>query len=361
MTAKDLKWIFQKGECVSLDTLRLYIDSKLDKKSMHTIEEHLVECTLCSAAADGLTPRRLAEVNKLSSHIEKRLAVYMNTPPRVPFFQRFAGLFILGSIVLITGFSVWYFAKDNAKDDTKTSDTVNQSAVQPNQHNDVVVASSNSNPAFVDNNKTPDIAQSQQIVSNTKASIENLPATAPGEKDKTITVVENQKSNNSSSPTSSSSPQNAPPATNDPSTTRSPGNTTLPLRIKSIQVYPPVTHTSSSGRKQTSDGQLGKSNGSTASFQLDEMPSYPGGDQALRSHIMSNVKLSAADRSKLTRMSTGVLVVVNAKTGQVSSAELSFSISPEIDAEILRVVKAMIWSPGKKRGEVDIMLGITLE
>ena len=53
---------------------------------------------------------------------------------------------------------------------------------------------------------------------------------------------------------------------------------------------------------------------------------------------------------------------VNAKTGEVTSASLSVPVSVLTDAELLRVIEAMPnWNPGKKRGSVDVMLGITFE
>src|ERR1041384_7094841 len=102
MTAKELKRIFQKGECLTLDVMRLYNEKKLNKKSMHEVEKHLLECGLCAAAVDGLNPKRINEVNKLAEHIQRRLAVYMNTPPRVPFFRRF-GFAIISALLLLGG------------------------------------------------------------------------------------------------------------------------------------------------------------------------------------------------------------------------------------------------------------------
>src|SRR5665213_3395222 len=102
MTAKELKRIFQKGECLSLDTMRLYNEGKLNKKSMHEVEKHLLECGLCAGAVDGINQKRLSEVNKLTEHIQRRLAVYMNTPPSVSFFRRF-GFTIIAALILLAG------------------------------------------------------------------------------------------------------------------------------------------------------------------------------------------------------------------------------------------------------------------
>jgi hypothetical protein len=359
MTARDLQKLFQKGDCLSLDTMRLYIDGKLDKTSTHAVEEHMVECALCTAAVDGLTPRRMAEVNKISGNIDKRLAVYMNTPPSIPFFRRFAGLLITLLILLGGTFSWWFFTRDSRADSVKISD----SASRPSDSSSTVqntigiqAIADNQSEQPEKNHSSNEAGNVQPTLAPVNAkSFENLPATQPGKSDQAITV----------SPTlTNTSPSGASGNTNqtDGTNTRSAANPIQLLRIKKVVIYPPVTHSADAKRNESGGGQIGRSGGTNASFQLDEMPTFPGGDDALRNYIMNNFKPMNLDKSKLAKLSTGVLVVVNAKTGAISSAELSYSISPEADAELLRVIKAMPqWNPGKKRGEVDVMIGVTFE
>ena len=147
MTAKELKRIFQKGECLSLDTMRLYNEGKLNKKSMHELEKHLLECALCSGAVDGLNQRRLTEVNKLTDHIQRRLAVYMNTPPKIPFFRRFATLLIAGFILLVGSCSWWFFASNKKNDQSKSTEistpligNSSMSGVNSNTENELAVS-----------------------------------------------------------------------------------------------------------------------------------------------------------------------------------------------------------------------------
>jgi hypothetical protein len=359
MTAKELNRIFQKGECLSLDTMRLYIDGKLHPKSVHEVEKHLIECTLCSAAMDGLTPRRMKEVNKLSQHIEKRLAVYMNTPPPVPFFRRFA--FPIGAGILLIGGAItwWAISSSNSaaipEHDTATiSGGKEQTLIQRPSGN---ILSSNTdrpqdNGAVVAYNPATDNHNS-----SLSSKTQDLPASVPGQTN-TLTVTEEH----TTSTTNLSSPSNPSNETQPPASNTRTASSVQPLRVKSVTVYPPVTHSSKKSRKETEAGQLGRSSGSDAAFQLDEMPTYPGGDEALKAYIASSFKPVNLDRSQAARLSTGVLFIVNAKTGEISSPELSFSIAPAVDAELLRVINAMpSWNPGKKRGEVEVMLGITFE
>lgn len=362
MTAKELKRIFQKGECLSLDTMRLYIDGKLNKKSMHEVEKHLVECGLCTAAMDGLTPRRMAEVNKLSSHIERRLAVYMNTPPRVPFFRRYAAPIAAGILLLGAGFTWWYFAHDSTGDKIHLNDTASTSG------NTLNVSQPNVNAELVSNPDQPS-GPANTIADNNQPQHSTTDFSAPDlQHAKTQPADPNAQNTNQTPPQNNIPPAAENKTSSDPGTmaaSSGPGtrNANQPLRVKSVVVYAPVTHNDNKGGSKTSkDGQISKSSGSASNFQLDEMPTFPGGDAALRAYIMNNFKPVTIDRSKVAKLSTGVLFIVNAKTGSISAPELSMSISPDVDAELLRVIKAMPnWNPGKKRGEVDIMLGVTFE
>lgn len=355
MTAKELKRIFSKGECLSLDALRLYNDGKLSKKSMHEVEMHLLECNLCSGAVDGLNAKRITEINKLSEHIQRRLAVYMNTPPRVPFFQRFGMVIIAAIILLGIGGTCVYFSLDN-KEKPVLSDT---SATNKKKENNPPASSSveegNDQQLASNESQTPLIIP----VSNENVNVTEHPFT--GQPVKTEDV---SSSAPVGQPTSSTAKQENPQS--HPTAETAPGSNTrtenAPLRVKLVQIYPSVTHNDKSARKESKDGQLGKPSGNTSSFTMDEMPSFPGGNDALRNYIFSNFKPTNADKTKLTKYATGVRYIVNAKTGAISSPELSVSISPEIDKEILRVIGSLPnYTPGKKRGEIEVVIGITFE
>jgi hypothetical protein len=353
MTQKELKRIFSKGECLSLDALRLYNDGKLAKKSMHEVEMHLLECNLCSGAVDGLNTKRIAEVNKLSEHIQRRLAVYMNTPPRVPFMRRFGLLLISGFLLLGIGGTCLYFSQERKNEQPILKD----SSATNNQKN--LPSSGQESPNALNVSEPQTIVSSDPSFSNqktadqkttTQSKIENLPADLPGQP-KTFTV------NQETASTTTSAPSNENPTG---PTTRSENS---PVRVKSVLIYPPITHNDKQVRKEAKDGQLGKPSGnSSATFELDEMPSYPGGNDALRNYILSNFKPTMADREKLTRFATGIRFIVNSKTGAISAPEMSFSISQDIDKELMRVINSLPnYTPGKKRGEVEVMIGITFE
>src|ERR1044072_4391127 len=131
MNPKELNRIFQRGNCLSLDTMRMYNEGKLPSKSAHAVEEHLLECSLCASAIDGLNARRISDVSKVSSNINKRLAVYMNTPPQTPILSRFGVAMIVSSLVVAAGITIWLLSSSNNNPQKALADTGTVTQSQP--------------------------------------------------------------------------------------------------------------------------------------------------------------------------------------------------------------------------------------
>jgi len=88
----------------------------------------------------------------------------------------------------------------------------------------------------------------------------------------------------------------------------------------------------------------------------DRAPVYPGGELALGLFFLDQIKYPEAARVK--RLSGTVLVTatVNAD-GTVTNPVVANSLSPECDAEALRVVPLMTgWQPAMRRGHPLAML-----
>lgn len=355
MDPKELKRIFQRGKCLSLDTMRMYNEGKLPSKSVHEVEMHLLECSLCASAIEGMNARRVKDVDRVSDNINKRLAVYMNTPPQTPILSRFGVAMIVTSLVIAIGVTTWIFASGDETPSEKIADTNVVTPNHPPDKSEII----NQNPDVqgerpqtngVVSVSTPSETQNTRTQTS-DLNISNLPATLPNNEN-TLTVDPPSTTSNGTKQQEDVSPTE---------NTRTASAEQF-VRIKNVIVYPPTTHSEKKTKQQSGDGQLNRSSNSKGDFTLEEMPSYPGGNEALKSYLMSNFKPQKEDRTKMKRMTTGVMFQVNAKTGEVSGASLSFPITPQIDAELVRVVNGMpYWNPGKKRGTVDVMLGITLE
>lgn len=80
---------------------------------------------------------------------------------------------------------------------------------------------------------------------------------------------------------------------------------------------------------------------------VDEMPIFPGGDEALRNFIANNIRYSENDKSGRV-----FVYFVVEKDGRIERASIARSVDPVLDAEALRVVKLMPkWKPGKNKGK----------
>ena len=87
-------------------------------------------------------------------------------------------------------------------------------------------------------------------------------------------------------------------------------------------------------------------------FQVVEnMPEFPGGNAELMKFLAKNIKYPAEAQQKGEQGRVMVQFVVG-KDGKLSDIKIMRSISPTLDAEAIRVIKAMpTWKPGTQRGQ----------
>lgn len=86
-----------------------------------------------------------------------------------------------------------------------------------------------------------------------------------------------------------------------------------------------------------------------AANRPDRAPVYPGGAQALGLFFLDHIKYPEAARVKQLSGTVLVTATVNVD-GTVSNPQLAHSLSPECDAEALRVVVLLVgWQPAMRR------------
>lgn len=86
-------------------------------------------------------------------------------------------------------------------------------------------------------------------------------------------------------------------------------------------------------------------------FIVEEMPAFPGGDEALRKYIAQSVKYPAIAQENGIQGRVFVAFVVNTR-GEVTDVKVARGIDPSLDKEAIRVVQSMPkWTPGKQRGK----------
>ena len=84
--------------------------------------------------------------------------------------------------------------------------------------------------------------------------------------------------------------------------------------------------------------------------EVDEMPEFPGGINALMTWLGENVSYPEESEKKGVQGTVVAMFVVESD-GSVSNAEIEKSVDPLLDLEVLELITKMPnWKPGKKDG-----------
>lgn len=83
----------------------------------------------------------------------------------------------------------------------------------------------------------------------------------------------------------------------------------------------------------------------------ETMPQFPGGQEMMMKYLAANIKYPAS-AVKAKKQGRVIVTFVIQKDGSVTKARIARSVDPELDAEALRIVKAMPnWTPGTQDGK----------
>ncbi|MBK5722443.1 M56 family metallopeptidase [Dysgonomonas sp. Marseille-P4677] len=92
---------------------------------------------------------------------------------------------------------------------------------------------------------------------------------------------------------------------------------------------------------------------------VEDMPMFPGGESAMHAFISENLKYPVAAQTAGIQGRVTVRFIVS-KIGEISDVNVIRGVDPALDAEAVRVVKAMPnWTPGKQNG-IDVPVYFTL-
>lgn len=96
----------------------------------------------------------------------------------------------------------------------------------------------------------------------------------------------------------------------------------------------------------------------------DELPIFPGGEEALRTYITDNIQYPAEAKEKGIEGKVFVTYTIG-KDGKVKDAKVARGVQPLLDNEALRVVENMPeWEPGSKKGipmEVQLTIPVSFK
>ena len=83
----------------------------------------------------------------------------------------------------------------------------------------------------------------------------------------------------------------------------------------------------------------------------ETLPQFPGGQGVMMKYLAANIKYPAS-AVKAKKQGRVIVTFVIQKDGSVTNARIARSVDPELDAEALRIVKAMPnWTPGTQDGK----------
>jgi len=86
-------------------------------------------------------------------------------------------------------------------------------------------------------------------------------------------------------------------------------------------------------------------------FVVEDMPEYPGGEEALRKDIAGLVKYPEDAHKKGIQGKVYITFIVN-ENGKIEDTKIARGVDPSLDKEALRVMNALdkTWKPGKQKG-----------
>jgi TonB family protein len=86
-------------------------------------------------------------------------------------------------------------------------------------------------------------------------------------------------------------------------------------------------------------------------FIVEEMPEFPGGREALRTHLAQTIRYPVYAQEHGIQGTVFVNYIVNEK-GYVTNVKIFRGVHPTLDAEAIRVVENMPrWKPGRQKGQ----------
>jgi hypothetical protein len=349
---------FAGGTCLSTGELRQYIDGTLPKKSLHLVERHLLDCDLCSQVLEDIdiSESAAASVDAISQNVNQRISELIGSAPKIAGWFRHR--YLIGACVaflLFTGGWVFY------------QHSTSSASVSPAKPSPALAEKSKSlnTIPLIEIKKTK---EDEFIIHKTETTAD--PAESKNKSVSAPSTIPVPVATNAPSPLSSaeakaitppSPPLTAPVKEIPTAEPTSEKENISDLQIVSARVLQKMTKTDGSARsKSKKNGQLVAPSDRGAAYKLEEMPEYPGGDAAMEEYIEQHFINPVKDKHTLSGKAVGVMFTVSSR-GKISEVEITKSISPELDIEIIRLISSMPqWSAAKHKGDITCVLALTV-
>lgn len=122
----------------------------------------------------------------------------------------------------------------------------------------------------------------------------------------------------------------------------------MKFRIFAFSLCMLALNSNAQNSKKSSEGK--DPNTEQVFTMVEQMPEYPGGEQALYQYLSNNIHYPDLALKNGKEGTVYVKFVVD-ESGAVRDANVTRKVDPMLDIEALRVIKAMpAWQPGKNNG-----------
>jgi TonB family protein len=388
--------IFNPTDCIPEQTMFDYIDNKLSAKERHAVEKHLLDCEFCSDALEGL---ELVKDRERIGIINQKINEYIaaTTSRKVVNINYRTIVAVAAGLALLIG-SVFYFnqfTSDKSMDvaDLKeqpsepmpiaaeeiTADSITPAGNQTETKEDAAQPLAEKQARKSEGKNTPPALNETNLTTTSPAAGAVTPITIPEQivnnNNKTIIAGEQSKKSDEFKKEEKealanegySAPAPAPSRMAEDFATKEKekiAGSAKPLsptaRTKKQKSAAPAYDTDAPKATESDDRDLLsiQSNSSDKNIEkdsvylfADEMPMFPGGNAEMLKFISANLKYPKPYTESNLSGTVFVQLIVN-KEGKITEPKIIKSLNPDMDAEVIRVIKKMPgWKPGKYQGK----------
>jgi len=349
--------IFEPSGCISREALDAFLKDELSPDVWAVAKEHIASCEFCSDALEGFRSIGLPQASVAMRMVDRSFKEKYLEPPkknnrRITWFSIVAA----ASVLLLSG--LFFFLRDSHPKTQLAENTVpiKEKASEPEMPGSKVEQPRMKNAPVVSENKAYKKSAYTEDTQSPKVNKDESPVLEPGvpakakelkkpneqETHESLTassdvVIEEQDNKKTSNLSSSNRRREAPV----PSSTS---------EGKAMRSY--SNNAESVEKSAELKAKKGESEKDYAFTAVDENASFQGGD-VNKFKLYLNEQLSKSDASKNNNLDgKGVVQFTIDQKGKVTDITILRSLSPEIDKEIIRILKnSPRWTPGKRNGQ----------
>lgn len=360
----EIKKLFLSSGCISEEGFRLYLANRLDVDSCDLISSHTANCELCSSALEGFKilaeKKSPDEITTLLSDIKDKLDTRViqekeSFLQKSTFDYKSAIIAIAASIVIIIGtyFLILLFTPEQNQhfavtdkrhnplpfeyEEQKPSLSTNQpsspNTQQPGKKSLTITYLTHS--LSYDNKTIMNISDSIDKISEiTKNSLAVVDDIKSGLKDTTILEKNQNMSGNL--------------AGYEDSKVVYEQQQLIPVKTEAKDEYRIIGTKSKKSMARQKTQVIDNVDG--VFVNVDEMPSFPGGEDSLRKYINKNLHYPSRAKKKRLEGTVNVSFIVNID-GSILNINVLQGIGGGCNEETVRLIKSMPkWIPGKQSG-----------